>query len=33
LRQALVHYRVLFGDLLQDPTATTRELRHSVAGA
>lgn len=33
LRQAMVHYRVLFGDLLRDPTAATRELRHSVAGA
>jgi hypothetical protein len=33
LRQAMVHYRVLFGDLLQDKTADTRALRHSVAGA
>lgn len=33
LRQAMVHYRVLFGDLLQDRAAATRELRHSVAGA
>jgi hypothetical protein len=33
LRQALVHYRVLFGDLLRDPVTPQRELRHSVAGA
>jgi hypothetical protein len=33
LRQAMVHYRVLFGDLLQDRAAATRALRHSVAGA
>lgn len=33
LRQAMVHYRVLFGDLLQDPNAAARALRHSVAGA
>lgn len=32
LRQALVHYRILFGDLLRDETAVARELRHSVAG-
>ena len=33
LRQALVHYRVLFGDLLRDAVPPQRELRHSVAGA
>ena len=33
LRQAMVHYRVLFADLLQDNAAATRALRHSVAGA
>jgi hypothetical protein len=33
LRQALVHYRVLFGDLLRDDAAAARALRHSVAGA
>lgn len=33
LRQAMVHYRVLFGDLLQDPNVAARALRHSVAGA
>ncbi|RYZ04872.1 MAG: hypothetical protein EOO73_22115 [Myxococcales bacterium] len=33
LRQAMVHYRVLFGDLLQEQAAQGRSLRHSVAGA
>lgn len=33
LRQAMVHYRVLFGDLLQDHATSNRSLRHSVAGA
>lgn len=33
LRQAMVHYRILFGDLLENKTADARALRHSVAGA
>jgi hypothetical protein len=31
LRQAMVHYRMLFADLLQEPTATTAGLRQAHA--